>query len=127
MISIHAPRAGGDILGHIIQALGNNFNPRPPCGGRPNWGTLSRSGRTFQSTPPVRGATSGLGVSPAFSQFQSTPPVRGATSMSPALVPSGIRFQSTPPVRGATSHSRNQASTVMISIHAPRAGGDDGR
>ena len=33
-ISIHAPRAGGDMAGSQIRAIALNFNPRPPCGGR---------------------------------------------------------------------------------------------
>ena len=34
-ISIHAPRAGGDVdHGRLRRQPRNNFNPRPPCGGR---------------------------------------------------------------------------------------------
>ena len=34
------------------------------------------------------------------------------------------KFQSTPPVRGATEIPRLKISAIVISIHAPRAGGD---
>ena len=57
VISIHAPRAGGDTSG-----LG-----------------VSPAFSQFQSTPPVRGATSRLRYLAECLKFQSTPPVRGAT------------------------------------------------
>ena len=34
-ISIHAPREGGDVVPCVSQAFPQNFNPRPPRGGRP--------------------------------------------------------------------------------------------
>ena len=34
-ISIHAPRAGGDNAWDTKSCTSANFNPRPPCGGRP--------------------------------------------------------------------------------------------
>ena len=79
----------------------NNFNPRPPRGGRPR--STSRSGPLWE--------------------FQSTPPARGATSSNHYLI---IRkeFQSTPPARGATGTKGNQIVITYISIHAPREGGD---
>ena len=36
-----------------------------------------------------------------------------------------LEFQSTPPVWGATSLNPKYADIVIISIHAPRVGGDD--
>ncbi len=39
--------------------------------------------------------------------------------MFPVLV-----FQSTPPARGATVHIRKMLNNLVISIHAPREGGD---
>ena len=105
-----------------------NFNPRPPCGGRPArcW-AYPQPTTTFQSTPPVRGATMPFKYSLKCSlTFQSTLPVRGATAPQDALhhdgkisihapragsdlisyILSGVSrlFQSTLPVRGATDH-----------------------
>ena len=34
LISIHAPRAGGDDRRMYIKVVSDHFNPRPPCGGR---------------------------------------------------------------------------------------------
>ena len=79
-----------------------NFNPRPPCGGRP------------------QGLCDGFYAM----QFQSTPPVRGATIKSFSELMQLNLFQSTPPVRGATAKGMLPEPCVGISIHAPRAGGD---
>ena len=57
-ISIHALRGEGDVHGFTMAGLPcENFNPRPPWGGRP-WQS-ARAGRTgtFQSTPSVGRAT----------------------------------------------------------------------
>ena len=59
-ISIHAPRAGGDPDAHILLRIVQDFNPRPPCGGRRLIGVMTIHLMEFQSTPPVRGATSGM-------------------------------------------------------------------
>ncbi len=57
VISIHAPRAGSDrLLSYDLFALGH-FNPRSPCGERPDTPTRSPAFSAFQSTLPVRGAT----------------------------------------------------------------------
>ena len=39
----------------------------------------------------------------------------------------GAIFQSTPPARGATGRAVEIPATTMISIHAPREGGDKRR
>ena len=102
-ISIHAPRAGRDLV----------------------YGLLANGFTEFQSTRPVRGATDQVhrgelagsisihapraGRDVALDQqqandvlFQSTRPVRGATVVSVAASGTAPVFQSTRPVRGAT-------------------------
>ncbi len=100
-ISIHAPREGGDVSGWAGKMLGEISIHAPREGGDPGSWRPSASVVTFQSTPPARGATS-CGCCPAH------PP----------------RFQSTPPARGATGLRRDDVSLFPISIHAPREGGD---
>ena len=78
-----------------------NFNPRPPCGGR--------HGSEIRSRGRLR--------------FQSTPPVWGATKAWEASLRRGV-FQSTPPVWGATGQLLDVGDELVISIHAPRVGGD---
>ena len=77
------------------------FNPRPPRGGR-----LQHMIATRPTSP-----------------FQSTPPARGATALSTICAPCCI-FQSTPPARGATVLQGAGRFARLISIHAPREGGD---
>ena len=102
-ISIHAPRAGRDLMkirlflivrkfqstrpvrgatyiyGLAYAPTPENFNPRAPCGARLKLtNTLFRSGK-FQSTRPVRGATPSTSPKCFLGLFQSTRPVRGAT------------------------------------------------
>ena len=78
---------------------------------------------TFQSTPPARGATFDSSSDNAQFQFQSTPPARGATTLIHSIS-SFWGFQSTPPARGATIPSKCHCQIYIISIHAPREGGD---
>ena len=101
-ISIHAPREGGDgtlVLGLILRRY---FNPRPPRGGRHGIAPSAAAGELFQSTPPARGATKFHAGTSSKRKFQSTPPARGATF----------------------TKSRNCVLMSLISIHAPREGGD---
>ena len=60
---------------------------------------------------------------PIVSKFQSTPPARGATA-APSGRLSPPKFQSTPPARGATLQQLHEHNARIISIHAPREGGD---
>ena len=58
LISIHAPREGGDFGNRVcsVERM-DNFNPRPPRGGRPVVIDADNNSVVFQSTPPARGAT----------------------------------------------------------------------
>ena len=103
-ISIHVPREGDDHFprlrlkpqaqfqstsparGTTPQRLHQpytcqNFNPRPPRGGRPNCILSPLISKLFQSTSPARGTTS---ISRPYlsnvKSFQSTSPARGTTA-----------------------------------------------
>ena len=102
IISIHAPRVGGDTIDALLNIFKEDFNPRPPCGGRQPAQKLVNSSSRFQSTPPVWGATLG-------------------DAMTPYII---FQFQSTPPVWGATFLRCEKKFVKSISIHAPRVGGD---
>ena len=57
-ISIHALRGEGDIIYFIVKVVRfNDFNPRPPWGGRLHSTPLNKRRGTFQSTPSVGRAT----------------------------------------------------------------------
>ena len=103
MISIHAPREGGD----------------------PESWAMPRSPGRFQSTPPARGATAlalqiydGTGIS------IHAPREGGDDQFFREHGKVCAAFQSTPPARGATKQVCRKSACVGISIHAPREGGD---
>ena len=102
MISIHAPREGGDHwLVVKIHASQLDFNPRPPRGGRLFSSHLTSHRFDFNPRPP-----------------------RGGRRIVPSRRSTTLSFQSTPPARGATKFTRSQLGLAVISIHAPREGGD---
>ena len=145
-ISIHAPRAGSDVIWKVstFQPPISIHAPRAGSDSFPRFRTVPTE--SFQSTLPVRGATTGALVTNGISVFQSTLPVRGATTVDEGRAsdrtdfnprsPCGERpcqadllqhlpvFQSTLPVRGATDEAAQAANALTISIHAPRAGSD---
>ena len=124
-VSIHAPRAEGDMVDASRQG----------------------GGEWFQSTPPARRATgAGRGPGDVPERFQSTPPARRATSPMATRAESSMRFNPRPP-RGGRPSTRPPASPRRcfnprpprggrrvgrdpgahprpVSIHAPRAEGD---
>ncbi len=101
LISIHAPRAGGDCRIRTWPHRPPYFNPRPPCGGRPVASDLDREIDDFNPRPPC-----------------------GGRQLCRIADYGRIKFQSTPLVRGATLTCGNMETITGISIHAPRAGGD---
>ena len=146
VISIHAPRVGRDGVNSSAVTCATYFNPRAPCGARPDQTCSSRHHVRFQSTRPVWGATLRYyGFTINRSRFQSTRPVWGATwkqiddvimSDFNPRAPCGARqakcstaarrklFQSTRPVWGATAANFANCTYEQISIHAPRVGRD---
>ena len=103
LVSIRAPRAGGD-LGPARHAAPSkdpvSFNPRPPCGGRRGRAALPDILDAFQSAPPV-----------LFARH------RGSQAR---------RFNPRPPCGGRPGRRRrgHHLRGHGVSIRAPRAGGD---
>ena len=102
LISIHAPREGGDRLFGDMPPKTIHFNPRPPRGGRQSSTIGKRKISDYFNPRPPRGGRRVI----CHSRQQD----RG--------------FQSTPPARGATAESLQASAWPQISIHAPREGGD---
>ena len=142
VISIHAPRVGSDRpLLAAGSPLPSDFNPRSPCGERPNpnWGATAA--RVFQSTLPVWGATALPGPqSPARTISIHAPRVgsdlRGDLPGVPGQYfnprsPCGERlnneydetfcriFQSTLPVWGATPSPQKYQKAVVFQSTLP--------
>ena len=105
LISIHAPREGGDTF--------------------PGFRTLASS--AFQSTPPARGATVKHIERRCYADHFNPRPPRGGRLSVLKIKPTMALFQSTPPARGATHKRRGPQKINRISIHAPREGGDPTR
>ena len=63
-------------------------------------------------------------VTPAAVEFQSTPPARGATTASVSPSPAPPYFNPRPPRGGRRKHATAASTIAVISIHAPREGGD---
>ena len=101
-ISIHAPREGGDLNPFHTGNPQNDFNPRPPRGGRRDGDRQLLAVCHFNPRPPRGGRL-----------FPDIRPIEVGL------------FQSTPPARGATAPSVRSPTAFCISIHAPREGGDD--
>ena len=101
-ISIHAPREGGD-RGYLRQhgLCRTDFNPRPPRGGRQVLTSAPSMPRLFQSTPPARGATC---------RVDEEKPVMSISIHAPR--------------EGGDGKQKGKVVDVKISIHAPREGGD---
>ena len=100
-ISIHALRVEGDPLARCPPRPSANFNPRPPCGGRPSRVSSIGFTTSFQSTPSVWRATGTSDHVGLVEEFQSTPSVWRATMASGSR--SRVeKFQSTPSVWRAT-------------------------
>ena len=100
-----------------------NFNPRPPCGGRPSGSLEAGHSTTFQSTPSVWRATPTSFHGMASPRFQSTPSVWRATA-DVLTIDVSTEFQSTPSVWRATAAVRLEELAANISIHALRVEGD---
>ena len=136
VISIHALRGEGDLsLQCVEKRQREDFNPRPPWGGRQNQGAVDASVKEFQSTPSVGRATAtNLGLKNDRADFNPRPPWGGRLVFSLSVEncrdfnprpPWGgrrkvtergggnERFQSTPSVGRATRCRRQRRQGVV--------------
>ena len=108
---------------HASHSPRADFNPRSPCGERLFSSMYEDGLPLFQSALPLRGATKASENASCNAIFQSALPLRGATSSRPVRGTSYI-FQSALPLRGATRESPRCTCCRGISIRAPLAGSD---
>ena len=103
VISIHAPREGGDAVSTDSASLYSHFNPRPPRGGR-RWCQLIFTSRCFlfQSTPPARGATSPPVIRQQRKAYFNPRPPRGGRQNRADKLEQYRDFNPRPPRGGAT-------------------------
>ena len=102
-----------------------DFNPRPPRGGRRRPQNASASALQFQSTPSARRATlDGRRVLFFFAGFQSTPSARRATGWHVSGFAFRCDFNPRPPRGGRPAMQGTTGRRLSISIHALREEGD---
>ena len=125
LISIHAPRVGGDVHGgYKFEQIRISIHA-PRVGGDPRLPVVEIKGQGISiHAPRVGGDFFRAAMERPRSKFQSTPPVWGATMPISSMVNIPLAFQSTPPVWGATAPKLAGDDRKNISIHAPRGGGD---
>ena len=101
-----------------------NFNPRPPCGGRPYRSASFYNYKKFQSTSPVWRTTQ-LSAGPQGStcHFNPRPPCGGRLAAFLRPLSCG-EFQSTSPVWRTTKPLTVSDLAIKISIHVPRVEDD---
>ena len=102
LISIHAPREGGDLPAGAARHIRHDFNPRPPRGGRPFGSIFSRPASNFNPRPPRGGRPASWSPAFLFCRISIHAPREGGDEISPNSSFALAGFQSTPPARGAT-------------------------
>ena len=115
---------GSDVLRYINTLFQHNFNPRSPCGERPD--VMAGGDKNAYFNPrspcgerPVRGTLIWL-----IKLFQSTLPVRGATTAIDGNIKKNAYFNPRSPCGERRPQYKKAEFTSRISIHAPRAGSD---
>ena len=125
-ISIHAPREGGDLLSAARAKRNGPFQSTPPARG------ATKPSEAYQSMKAISIHAPREGGDPSprrrqrnHSPFQSTPPARGATRCVAFPDHKHSNFNPRPPRGGRLLRLLSSGSaSSLISIHAPREGGD---
>ncbi len=76
-ISIHVLHVEDDSAVDVAETQRENFNPRPPCGGRPRPSWMKPLGRYFNPRPPCGGRQLAPDVCREFFDFNPRPPCGG--------------------------------------------------
>ena len=124
-ISIHAPRVGCDWTPCKPSWTSTNFNPRTPCGVRPDFLPWIFRIIGISIHAPRVGCDFGATMPPAVLGINFNPRTPcGVRRLALGLQLIGVEFQSTHPVWGATAVHGTPDIAEAISIHAPRVGCD---
>ena len=124
VISIHSARVGGDMKKDRAALVAMNFNPLRPCGRRLGYRKDDEyCGLYFN---PLRPCGRRLLSMILFFRGSDFNPLRPCGRRLFILAPGwgAGKFQSTPPVWAETKSSCFPASSITISIHSARVGGD---
>ena len=122
-ISIHAPREGGDGVTTSTAMVQEISIHAPREGGDCIMSKSGHSGFISIHAPREGGDDRCCWREIRPTNFNPRPP-RGGRLLKKKLSRQKTKFQSTPPARGATTYQWQQVVQILISIHAPREGGD---
>ena len=111
-------------IGQRHSSIIKNFNPRPPCGGRPRYLCSSGGSFAFQSTSPVWRTTKRDNSSRQYLHHFNPRPPCGGRQISLSRSSNSSPFQSTSPVWRTTRSSPRIVLVTPISIHVPRVEDD---
>ena len=118
---------GRDALhGACLARTSPHFNPRAPCGARRPPCPLCPAGPYFNPRAPCGARRTARRAILAVRGFQSTRPVWGAT---PAFAAAHVRqrhFNPRAPCGARLGPALSLSPSLLISIHAPRVGRDQG-
>ena len=125
IISIHAPRVGGDGQPIPPRHRARDFNPRPPCGGRRVSHIITSSPLYhFNPRPPCGGRPWPCRWTPCAPSISIHAPRVGGDDHRPGRLQREQNFNPRPPCGGRPEPGYNSRNHHCISIHAPRVGGD---
>ena len=123
-ISIHVPRVGDDGERLTCEVSSSNFNPRPPCGGRPIMLCIVEMQVVISIHVPRVGDDP---LVPSIiwicSNFNPRPP-RGGRRRLKWTVEVWEHFNPRPPRGGRQRKAESLRKYLDISIHVPRVGDD---
>ena len=124
LISIHAPREGGDYWEQTQRGDSGISIHAPREGGDPAASHQPTPTAAFQSTPPARGATTSVDRSSSRRVYFNPRPPRGGRPEQIAVIAKVAKISIHAPREGGDLVLRRGKPGVVISIHAPREGGD---
>ena len=124
-ISIHSPRARGDARWEQSAQTAEDFNPLPSCEGRPGRrGGLERCRIISIHSPRARGDAKKRDLRVDTCNFNPLPSCEGRRIWA-ARRPGGTDFNPLPSCEGRRDPRARRRSGRAISIHSPRARGDN--
>ena len=123
-ISTHAPLAGRDSVAAGLPEQRENFNPRAPCGARPNPDLVVGAFILFQPTRPLRGATRSTSRIENFTEISTHAPLAGRDGEVVPSLQARMDFNPRAPCGARQYLEGHNYGRTNISTHAPLAGRD---
>ena len=127
VISIHAPRAGSDLIARAVQLFPSYFNPRSPCGERRGAVWLSMHAPDFNQRSPCGERPCCTTLPARLCLYFNPRSPCGERRMPTQTIRPDPYFNPRSPCGERPSIVFHSESTITISIHAPRAGSDGGQ